>query len=199
MTKTVITKEELIEVINTNFNVERIKLLLKDCPETIYHETIKYQNKSVDLYTDSSSNVTLLFKESDFIERLFKDKHIVIAIKTKAEVLLERGNLCIINSVGTAVGVKGNSVVCDTRFKRLHLGGNNSVNFSRIKGDTTFVDSDIFATVINTEEATIRDCEVKFSQFNGESVRFVNQVIHDTTLNDDRSKLISYLMSVTAN
>lgn len=181
------------------FGFKEVGIFNKASPDNLVLEEIHCGRQTFVFIHDDITKVKLVPK-LDWLDKLFNKTNVVIIVGSPNLKEIEvTGSLLMVNCKGESLKSEGRSVVTDSRFKKLELNGDNSIGYSIFKGETTVVNSNIIASLFNTQNNTIDDCEVNYSQFNGELVRFKNQCISDTTVNGDRSRLLKKLMVVSNN
>lgn len=198
-TVTRITKEELINVVITNFKQNKDLLLnigsIGDA--TIFKRTKKIDGHAIDFYYDNTSYVNMEVVGT-FWDKVFQKHHVVIAINTMCNKLSVRGgNIAMVNVKANELTQEGlETVIVDSKINIALFKGKSKVIFSKLKGIDYVVDSDIFATLCQTTSATFISSEIKMCRFVTEQVKYVNEIVHDTTVDTERTQLMKSLMTM---
>lgn len=197
-----ITKEELITVIAENFKGDKdLMLNIQNSDIQFICKQIKNVNGCmVEFYYDKRSYVSIE-ANGGFWNKLFPKRVVVIAINTVCErLIIESGNIAMANVVATCVSQQGiETVVVDSKLSTALFRGKSKVVFSKFKGATCVVDSDVFATLCQTTSATFISSEIKMCRFATGQIKYVNEVVHDTTIDLDRCQLMKSLMTMKKN
>lgn len=194
-----ITKEELVAVIAENFKQNKDLLLnINNVDNSIICKQVKViEGHQVEFYYDRTSYVNIEAIGSLW-NKLFNKRHIIIAINTICDRLqVESGNMAMINVKANWLKQEGQeTVIVDSKIDVGLFKGKSKVIFSKLKGNTIISDSDVFATMSQTKTATFAASEIKMCRFVTDKVSYINEIVHDTTVDTERTQLMKSLMSM---
>lgn len=194
-----ITKEELVAVIAENFKQNKDLLLnINSVDNQVICKQVKViDGHQIEFYYDRTSYVSIEATGSLW-NKLFNKRHVIVAINTICDRLkVESGNMAMINVKANWLKQEGQeTVIVDSKIDVGLFKGKSKVIFSKLKGNTIVSDSDIFATLSQTKASTFAASEIKMCRFVTDKVSYLNEIVHDTTVDTERTQLMKSLMSM---